>query len=175
MTVLTLFAGLLMAPAPAPSPACPFLDERDARRALGGEVALEVADFDSALEGASSCRFSRVGPGAAAGAGRLVIAELGVASASADPFASLRPKELAVLEVPTAPWSVLLPAAAVTDAEGWYRGLAGSEPPGREAVVLLWSDEDGFETAVLLDAPGRSAEVLHSELTRLARHVARTQ
>lgn len=174
MTVLTLLVGVLLASSPVPTPSCPFLADADARRALGGEISLVVADFDGVLDGASSCRFARLGGSPKSAPGRLVIAELGVASSIDDPFAPLRPKQLAQLEVSGARWSVLLPAGSLRDTDAWYRGLAGLELPSPEAVVLLWSDEDGFETAVLLDAPGRDAEALYTELTRLARLLART-
>lgn len=141
-------------------PTCPYLSSTEARTILGGEVAVEVADFDSALDGASSCRFSRAGESSRSS--QLVIAEVAAASVLGDPFATLRSLELTAFPVDRAPWSILVAASALEGLDQWYAGLA--LVPG---VVLLWADEDGFQSAIALDLPGTSAEAQRSTLSRV--------
>lgn len=155
---------LLALPSLGQDPAdCPYLDDRDARRVLGGAPAAPlVADFDPLLGDASSCRWeSRRKP-----VRRLVVAEQAATSVVGDPFAALRPAELAPFPVADLQWSVLVPASALADGEAWYAGLAG------RGVVLLWVDEDGFETAVAVDLPDLSVEAQRQALALVVDRIA---
>lgn len=123
-----------------------------------------VLDSDAALGDAASCRWSVAVGG---GTRELVVAETAVGTVAGDPFAALRAAELAPLPVGETPFSVLVESRSLAGSSAWYAGCA--EVGG---VTLLWADQDGFQSAVVLDVPGLAPAQLFDRLRVLSSQLA---